>query len=360
MTTDAEPEIRRPRRSLRRRWREWWSVRAWRRRWTWFLDLFRNPFRRRDRVERPTLPVPEPLPAKSSSFIVAPPKLRPFRTPAKGDGFTFEVQANVVWEGNVSDDSERNLRASEERVREAIEKRQKTIQQELMTAIRPIARSYPAFQAAELEQHLVQVLPDLLSTRMNVAKPTNADSTDGRVDEHRSRGIHVSSNDGYRMEVFLWVDSCPEIRHLQQQVWTSVTIAAGKGTLSHQRLHERDALQRAWKDLLTTLLTSMGVRDPNQARWTELLALQLAQSDAPEDAAKVVVEQIMERHDQAKQLHSDLADYLWAADGSDTRIRTMDFALGSDAALTRILDVLGVPDLSDTRKEGLAGEDTEQ
>jgi hypothetical protein len=53
MSTDAEPEIRRSRRSLRRRRREWWSVRAWRQRWTWFLDLFRNLFRRRDRVEPP-------------------------------------------------------------------------------------------------------------------------------------------------------------------------------------------------------------------------------------------------------------------------------------------------------------------
>lgn len=338
-------------RSLRRRWSEWWSAPAWRRRWAWFVSLFEKKPR--------TIAPPEPSPTKFESFVVPAPTLKPFSTPAKGDGFTFEIQANVVWIANVGDDSDRRVRLSRERVEKAVEERRATIRQELMTAVRPIARTYAPFQAAELEEHLFRVIPDLLRVRMGVPKPTNADSSEGRVDGYRTRGIHVPTSDGYRMEVFLWVNSSPEIRSLQQQIWTSVTIAAGEGTLQHQRLREREALQRAWKDVLTTLLNSMGVRDSNQARWTELLALQLAQSNEPEQTAQVIVEQIMERHGQATRLHSELSEYLWAANGSDGRVRTMDFALGSDAALTRILDSLGVPDLAETRADGLAEEGTD-
>ncbi|MFV2198700.1 hypothetical protein [Nocardiopsis sp. LOL_012] len=340
--------------------RTWWSPRTWRKQWRRFLRWLGAWAADQPADQQETTRLPEPGPLISKPFVVPSEKLRTFRTPAKGDGFTFEVQANVVWRGHVTDDSERNVQESRERVEKAVEERQKSIRRELITLIRPIARTFAPFQAAELEDHLYTVVPELLATRMRVAKPTNTDSTAGRVDEHRSRNIHVPSDDGYEMEVFLWVDSCPEIRRLQQQIWASATIAAGKGVVERQSLETRTSLQRAWRDVLTALLVSMGVDDPNQARWTELLALQLAHSEEPEETARIIVQQIMQRHAQAKKLHEELAEYLWAADGADGRVRTMDFALGADTALDRLMKTLGVPDLADTRSEGLSGNGTDR
>ncbi|MDT0331729.1 hypothetical protein [Nocardiopsis lambiniae] len=346
-----------PRRRLRQRWREWWSIRSWRRRWERLLRLLGL------RREHPSLEapgVPPPATVHSDSFLVTAPPLDKFRTPAQGDGFTFVVRANVIWEGTATDDSPKQLAASRDRVEEEIRQRQRTIRHELMTVVRPIARGYPPFQAAELEAHLAEVLPELLSTRKSTAKPTNADSTDGRVDAHRSRGIHVPGSDGYHMRVHLWVDPCPEIRRLQQQIWTRVTARAGDGLDRRRQLTESTALQKAWREAITALLRAMGVRDPEQARWTELMALQLAHAEDQSQASETVLRQIVERYGQAARLHSELADYLWAANGSDGRVRTMDFALGSDAALTRLLDTLGVPDLDDVREDGLSEEETER
>ncbi len=285
----------------------WWT-RTWRRftgrfRRTWVGDPFPPP------IKMPTLlDVHEP----SEEFS--------FETPALGDGFNFRVRVRCSWTVQATA-SEEEMEQKIAEVREFIEQSRPITRDRLEERVRPIARTFPPYRAAEAEQTLNETISDCLN--------------DGDI----------------RVTVRTWVDVSDPVREDLQKVWHERLVAESgseldselkkrqmnlNGDLKKAHVALLGELQEEWRKLLIAGLVGMGAVDEANATWLAPYALKLAED--PENAAGYLKNVLDRRVDHAEQLLADLG-----ALAIDDRVEAIEFAFQSQSALHRLLMYLGVP-----------------
>ena len=292
----------------RRGWRKSWWTRTWRRvtgrsRRTWVGDPFPPP------IKMPTLlDVHEP----SEEFI--------FETPALGDAFNFRIRVRCAWTVQATA-SEEKMEEKIAEVREFIQQSRAITRDRLEERVRPIARTFPPYRAAEAEKALNETLADCLN--------------DGDV----------------RVTVRTWVDVSDPVRQDLQKVWHERLIAESgskldsdlkmrqldlSGDLKKAHVAQLGELQEEWRKLLVAGLTGIGAVDEASATWLAPYALKLAED--PENAAGYLKDVLERRVDHAERLLADLG-----ALAIDDRVEAIEFAFQSQSALHRLLMYLGVP-----------------
>lgn len=281
----------------RRGLRTGWWTRTWRRltgrfRSTWVEDPFPPP------IKMPTLlDVHEP----SEEFS--------YETPALGDAFNFRVRVRCSWTVQATA-SEEEMEEKIAEVREFIEKSRTLTRDRIEERVRPVARTFAPYRAAEAEKALNETISDCLN--------------DGDV----------------RVTVRTWVDVSDPVREDLQRVWHERLIADGgselAGDLKKQHVRQLGELQGEWRKLLIAGLAGIGAVDEANATWLAPYALKLAED--PENAAGYLKDVLQRRVDHAEQLLADLG-----ALAIDDRVEAIEFAFQSQSALHRLLMYLGVP-----------------
>jgi hypothetical protein len=289
-------------------WRKSWWTRTWRRftgrfRRTWVRDPFPPSIR------MPTLlDIHEP----SEEFS--------FETPALGDAFNFRIRVRCSWTVQATA-SEEEMEKKIADVREFIEKSRDITRDRLEERVRPLARTFPPYRAAEVEKALNETISDC--------------HNDGDV----------------RVTVRTWVDVSDPVREDLQKVWHERLIAESgsdlDGDLKKRQLDLSGdfkkahvallgELQEEWRKLLVAGLVGIGAVDEANATWLAPYALKLAED--PQNAAGYLQDVLKRRVDHAEQLLADLG-----ALAIDDRVEAIEFAFQSQSALHRLLMYLGVP-----------------
>ncbi len=274
----------------------WWT-RTWRRftsrfRRTWVDDPFPPP------IKMPTLlDVHEP----SDDFS--------FETPALGDGFNFRVRVRCSWTVQATA-SEDEMEAKVAEVREFIGQSRAITRDRIEERVRPVARTFAPYRAAEAEKALNETISDCLN--------------DGDV----------------RVTVRTWVDVSDPVREDLQKVWHDRLIADGtcelEGAVKKEHVKLLGELQEAWRKLLVAGLAGIGAVDEANATWLAPYALKLAED--PQNAAAYLQSVLDRRVTHAEQLLADLG-----ALAIDDRVEAIEFAFQSQSALLSLLMYLGVP-----------------
>lgn len=279
------------RRFSARWWHDWWA--------RLIRFLWRSPKNGGDMPIVPPLAMPELLNVHepSDTFTI--------ETPAMGDGFNFVVRVRCSWcVQATATEKEKEQKTAE--VRNFIETSRDTTHERIEEQIRPIARTFPPYRAAEAEELINQKIVDCLN--------------DGDV----------------RVTVRAWVDVCEPVRQDLQKVWQQRLVADADGDMRKAYVELLTALQTAWSRLLVTGLESMGMVPEGQTAWLAPYALALAQD--PKNAAPYLKRALDERVDHTEKLLRDLGAMV-----VDDRIEAIEFAFQSDSALRRLLTYLGVP-----------------
>jgi uncharacterized Zn finger protein (UPF0148 family) len=226
-------------------------------------------------------------------------------TPAMGDAFNFVVRIRCSWCVQATATEEEKEEKTEE-VREFIAKSRSITRDRLEEQIRPLARRFPPYRAAEAEAALNKEIVDCLN--------------DGDV----------------RVTVRTWVDVCDPVREDLRKVWQQRLLVDADGDLSKSNVELLAALQRAWRRLLTEGMEGIGAVPEAKTRWLAPYALALAQD--PKNAAGYLKAALTERVDHTEQLLADLG-----ALTIDERYEAIEFAFQSESTLRALLTHLGVP-----------------
>lgn len=287
--------------------RGWWN-RMWRHftgrfRRTWVADPFPPP------IKMPTLlDVHEP----SDEFS--------FETPALGDAFNFHVRVRCSWTVQATA-SEEETEEKVFEVREFIKQSRVITRDRLEERVRPIARTFPPYRAAEAEETLNKAISGCLN--------------DGDV----------------RVTVRTWVDVSDPVREDLQKVWHERLIAESGselegdmkkgqmelgGDLKKAHIALLSELQEEWRKLLVAGLKGIGAVDEANATWLAPYALKLAED--PQNAAGYLQSVLERRVSHAEQLLGALGTL-----AIDDRVEAIEFAFQSQSALHRLLMYLGVP-----------------
>ncbi len=285
------------------------STRWWHHWWTRLIRfLWHSP---KDGAEMPTVP---PLAMPELLNIHEPSDTFTIETPAMGDGFNFVVRVRCSWcVQATATEKEKEQKTAE--VRKFIETSRDTTRERIEERIRPVARTFPPYRAAEAEELINQEIVDCLN--------------DGDV----------------RVTVRAWVDVCEPVRQDLQKVWQQRLVADADGDMSKAYVELLTALQTAWSRLLVTGLESMGTVPEAQTAWLAPYALALAQD--PKNAAAYLKRALDERVDHTEKLLRDLGAMV-----VDDRIEAIEFAFQSDSALRHLLTYLGVPVPAENGGEG--------
>ena len=191
-------------------------------------------------------------------------------------------------------------------IRDFIAKSRVITRERIEERIRPIARKFPPYRAAEAEEVLNREIVDCLN--------------DGAV----------------RVNVRAWVDVCDPVREDLKKVWQQRLTVDADGDMKKAYVDLLAEFQSAWQRLLVTGLENMGAVPEAQTGWLAPYALALAQD--PKNAAAYLKGALDERVDQTEKLLRDLGAMVM-----DERIEAIEFAFQSDSALRRLLTYLGVP-----------------
>jgi hypothetical protein len=294
------------RRGLRKGW--------WTRTWQRLTGLFN-----RNWVKSP-FPSPTKMPGLLD--IHEPSEKFSFETPALGDAFNFHVRVRCSWTVQATA-SEKEKKKKVAEVREFIKKNRAITRDRVEERVRPVARTFPPYRAAEAEKALNETISDCLN--------------DGNV----------------RVTVRTWVDVSDPVRDDLQKVWSERLVADSAdelaGSLKKEHVRLLGELQNAWRKLLIAGLEGIGAVDEAKAAWLAPYALRLAEH--PENAAEYLEEILEKRVEHAEQLLTDLGVL-----AMDDRVEAIEFAFQSQSALHRLLMYLGVPLPSPS---GLAGGDAD-
>jgi hypothetical protein len=285
----------RPRqRSSRRRSPGTWWTDTWRR----FTDSFRRTWQ-----FRPSIRTPELLDIHSPSEEFS------FETPARGDAFTFRVRVRCSWTVQATaPEEEKKAKIAE--IRKFIEQSRAVTRDRIEERVRPIARTFPPYRAAEAEKALNETISDCLN--------------DGDV----------------RVTVRTWVDVSDPVRVDLQAVWHERLVAVSASeldsTLKKAHVTMLGELQEEWRKLLVAGMVGIGDVEEAKTRWLAPYALALAED--PENAAGYLKDALEGRVGHAQQLLTDLGMI-----AIDDRAEAIEFAFQSESALLRLLMYLGVP-----------------
>jgi hypothetical protein len=284
----------------------------WRRTWRRFTGRFRRTW-----VEDP---FPPSIKMPSLLDVHEPSEEFSFETPAFGDAFNFCVRVRCSWtvQATASEDETEKKIAE---VREFIRQSRVITRDRIEERVRPIARTFPPYRAAEVEKRLNETISGCLN--------------DGDI----------------RVTVRTWVDVSDPVREDLQKVWHERLVAESgseldsalkkrqmelNGDLKKAHVALLGELQEEWRKLLITGLVGMGAVGEANATWLAPYALRLAED--PENAAGYLKDVLNRRVDHAEQLLADLG-----ALAIDDRVEAIEFAFQSQSALHRLLMYLGVP-----------------
>lgn len=232
-----------------------------------------------------------------------------FETPALGDAFNFRVRVRCSWTVQATaSDEEMDEKIAE--IREFIAKSRAITRDRIEERVRPVARTFAPYRAAQAEKALNATISDCLN--------------DGDV----------------RVTVRTWVDVTDPVREDLKKVWHDRLMADSaaelQGILKKEHVKLLGELQDAWRQLLIGGLEGIGAVDEANATWLAPYALRLAEN--PENAAKCLHEALELRVGHAEQLLADLGVL-----AMDDRVEAIEFAFQSQSALHRLLMYLGVP-----------------
>jgi hypothetical protein len=295
------------------RWRglrtSWW-------RWMWARIVV--AIRRQGTDENP-MPEPPMLEMPSLLDIHEPSDEFTIETPALGDAFNFLVRVRCSWCVQATATAEEKERKIAQ-VREFIQQSSAITRDRIEERVRPIARTFPPYRAAEAEEALNKRIVDCLN--------------DGDV----------------RVAVRTWVDVSDPVREDLQKVWRHRLIVDAEGDLKKAHIQLLGELQEMWRQLLVAGLAGIGAVDEAKTSWLAPYALALAED--PKNAAAYLKAVLEKRVDHAEQLLADLGVL-----AIDERFEAIEFAFQSESALRALLTYLGVPVPSaDRAANGLGGE----
>jgi hypothetical protein len=277
---------------------EGWWTRTWRR--------FTGRFRRRTWVDDP---FPPPIKMPTLLDVHEPSEEFSFETPALGDAFNLRVRVRCSWTVQATA-SEEEMEEKIAQVREFIEESRAITRDRIEERVRPVARTFPPYRAAEAEKALNETISECLN--------------DGDV----------------RVRVRTWVDVSDPVREDLQKVWHDRLIADSgcelAALLKQEHVKQLGDLQDAWRKLLTAGLVGIGAADEANATWLAPYALKLAED--PDNAAGYLKDVLERRVSHAEQLLTDLGML-----AMDERVEAIEFAFQSQSALHRLLMYLGVP-----------------
>lgn len=277
------------------------SAAWWLRARTWFGKLLRG----RRTGDRLAPPRPEPSMPDLLS-VHEPQDTFTLETPAQGDGFNFHVQVRCSWcVQAIAPEEEKERRTAE--IRTFIAENRPTILERIEDTIRPLAREFPPYRAAEAEVKINKGLVGCLS--------------DGDV----------------KVTVVARVNVCEPVREDLQTVWRERLVLDCNGDFRKAQVDLLDELQEKWRKLLIEGLEGIGEVQTAKAAWIAPYALALAQ-DPQQSAAEHLQTLVEHRVSHAEKLLANLSRLV-----VDERIEELEFAFQSDSALRAVLTYLGVP-----------------
>ena len=238
-------------------------------------------------------------------------------TPAMGEAFSFKIRVRCSWSVKDNVNQAERTRISW-KVHKFIERSRIVTHARLEERIRPIARQFPPYRAAEAEDALNKELVGYL------------DGGD----------THVS--------VRVWVDVCDSVRKKLENTWTIRLEADAEGEKQKARVHFLRDLQREWQQLLIAGLEGIGAVPEAKTGWLAPYALALAEN--PEGAAEQLRKVLEARVDQTEKLLKNLTQV-----ALDERFDAIQFAYESESTLRSLLVYLGVPVPSANGASGESG-----
>ncbi len=251
----------------------------------------------------PRLPEPGPLVMPALLNADEPSDEFTIETPAMGEAFNFLIRVRCTWHVQaVATDAEKEEKTEE--IRKFIEKSRPVMRYRIEAHVRPVARKYPPYLAAEAEAELREKIIDCLK--------------DGDV----------------RVEVQTRVDVSDPVREELQKVWRERLIA--EGALKNAHVALLGALQKSWQGLLVQGLEGVGAMKEAEHSWLAPYALALAEN--PEQAAKYLTDVLETRVRHAEELLGELGML-----AVDDRAEAIEFAFHSESALRRLLMYLDLP-----------------
>lgn len=285
----------------------------WRRLWGRLASALRRQAR------RPALDDDGELPLDDDEEWLSPPPLQmpqwldvhepsddyTFETPALGDAFNFMIRVRCSWCVQATAYPEEMERKTAE-VLDFIERGRPVIQYRIEEHVRPIARQFPPYRAAEAEAELSKQLSDCLS--------------DGDV----------------RVTARTRVDVCPPVREDLRKAWRRRLAADADGDMKKMYVELLGELREKWEGLLADGLEGMGAVPEARTSWLAPYALSLAED--PKHAAAYLKDVLDKRVGHAESLLADLG-----ALAIDSRLEAVEFAFQSESALRALLVYLGVP-----------------
>lgn len=238
-------------------------------------------------------------------------------SPAMGDAYNFHIRVRCSWcVQATATEEEKKKRIAE--VRDFIARSRAITRERLEERIRPIARKFPPYRAAEAEELLNREIIDCLN--------------DGDV----------------RVKVRAWVDVSDPVREDLKKVWQQRLTVDADGDLKRAKVDLLTELQAAWQGLLLKGLEDIGAVPEAKTGWLAPYALALAED--PKDAAAYLKGALEKRVNQTEKLLNDLGALV-----TDERIEEIEFAFQSDSAQRALLTYLGVPIPSRNGEAGAFG-----
>ncbi|MEV1238473.1 hypothetical protein ACIBO2_44715 [Nonomuraea sp. NPDC050022] len=288
LSPDGWDSPARPKPPLRPTWWQRFVARA--RAWFTSGGLNLDPF------APPTSITPDYVPRDTFSLSV----------PALGDAFDFTVTVLVAWEVRGTAAGEPLRHADPAELQRFIASSRQGAREVIEELIRPVARRFPPYQAAEAERELAKVL--------------QACFHDGDL----------------QAKVRVRVDVAAPVKDELRKVWIVRLHEDGKGDLRKQAVRLTSDLQDIWHDVLRKGLTEFGEVDIARTSWIAPYALALTED--PKNAASYLQLMLEKRVDQAEKLLASLSNITLSGDHVDA----LEIAFQSDSALRAVLKELGV------------------
>jgi hypothetical protein len=228
-------------------------------------------------------------------------------TPALGDAYNFRIDVRCSWCVQATAYRESRRRRAQE-IHRLIDKHRPVIRERIEDTIRPLARKFPPYRAAEAESSIRTELGDCLA--------------EGSI----------------QVKIRVRVDVCEPVREDLQKIWRERLVEDAQGDLKKASVQLIAELQESWRDVLLSGLNGIGAVQIAKAGWIAPYALALAQ-DPEESAARYLRNMLEHRVSHAENLLAQLGDVV----GDPTQLDALEFAFGTDSALRAVLSYLGVP-----------------
>ncbi|MGH3244541.1 MAG: hypothetical protein ACRDNL_29515 [Spirillospora sp.] len=228
-------------------------------------------------------------------------------TPAQGDAFDFAVSVLVKWEVRGTAPGEPLRQADPEELERFITSSRLGMREVIEEKVRPVARRFPPYRAAEAETEM-------------------------------ARELQACFHDGdLQARVRVRVDVTDPVREELRKVWIARLHVDAKGDMRKDDVRLTSELQDLWHAVLRKGLTEFGEVDIARSSWIAPYALALTED--PKNAASYLQLMLEKRVGNAEVLLDHLSKIVLSGDHVDA----LEIAFQSDSALRAVLRELGVP-----------------